>query len=32
MGQVTIQVLAINEPDFLTVRAALMGERVFPGE
>jgi hypothetical protein len=30
IGQVTIQVLAINAPDFLAVREALLAERVFP--
>ena len=30
IGQVTIQVLAINDPDFLTVREALLEEGVFP--
>ena len=29
VGRVTIHVLAINEPDFLAVRDALMKERVF---
>jgi hypothetical protein len=30
IGQVTIQVLAINAPDFLAVREALLAERAFP--
>lgn len=29
-GRVTIQVLAINEPDFLAIREALIREGVFP--
>jgi hypothetical protein len=30
MGRVTIQVLAINDPDFLAVREALVAEQAFP--
>jgi hypothetical protein len=30
VGKVTIQVLAINKPDFLALRKALLEERVFP--
>lgn len=30
IGRVTIQVLAINDPDFRAVREALLAERVFP--
>lgn len=30
IGRITIQVLAINDPDFLAVREALMEEGVFP--
>jgi hypothetical protein len=29
IGRVTIQVLAINDPDFLAVREALIAERAF---
>jgi hypothetical protein len=32
IGQATIRVLAINDPDFLAVREALIEERVFPFE
>jgi len=32
IGRATIQVLAINDPDFLAVRNALIQERVFPLE
>jgi hypothetical protein len=32
MGRVTIQVLAINDPDFLAVREALIEEQAFPME
>ena len=32
IGRITIQVLAINDPDFLAVREALMEEGVFPAE
>jgi hypothetical protein len=32
IGRVTIQVLAVNEPDFLAVRKALIEEQVFPLE
>jgi hypothetical protein len=32
IGRATIRVLAINDPDFLAVRAALIEERVFPIE
>jgi aspartate-semialdehyde dehydrogenase len=32
IGRVTIQVLAINDPDFLAVRAALIAEQAFPLE
>lgn len=32
IGRVTIQVLAINKPDFLTVRKSLFEERVYPCE
>jgi hypothetical protein len=32
IGRITIQVLAINDPDFLAVREALMQEEVFPAE
>jgi len=30
IGRVTTQVLAINDPDFLAVREALIAERAFP--
>ena len=30
IGKITIQVLAINDPDFLAVRAALIEEGVIP--
>ena len=30
VDRVTIQVLAINEPDFLATREAVMNEQVFP--
>jgi hypothetical protein len=29
-GRITIQVLAVNDPDFLAVRQALIEERAFP--
>jgi hypothetical protein len=29
-GEVTVRLLAINDPDFLTVREALLAEGVFP--
>jgi hypothetical protein len=32
IGRVTIQVLAINNPDFLAMRKALIDEHVFPSE
>jgi hypothetical protein len=32
IGRATVGVLAINDPDFLAVRAALIEERVFPIE
>jgi hypothetical protein len=32
IGRITIQVLAINEPDFLAMRQALMQEKTFPLE
>ncbi len=30
VGRITVYVLAMNAPDFLAVREALIGERVFP--
>jgi hypothetical protein len=29
IGRVTIQVLAVNDPDFMAVREALIAEQVF---